>query len=63
MVHDFVPTCILVSADVLTEDIAEAAGIKGDDRDTAATGAVFRINGYGGYTNRSLWEWIGKVGI
>lgn len=62
-VHPYTPTCILVSADALTEDVAEAGGIKGDDRDGAATGAVFRINGYSGYTNRSLWEWIAKVGV
>ena len=26
-----------------------------------ATGAVFRIDNYSGYSARSLWEWLSKV--
>ncbi|MCY4053930.1 MAG: hypothetical protein OXE98_08635 [Hyphomicrobiales bacterium] len=42
----------------VSEVIASKLGIKGEDRDTA--GAVFKISSaYSGYTNKSLWEWLG----
>ena len=59
--HEFSPTSFLVADDVLTLDVAEAAGIKGENRQPGATGAIFKIAGYSGYTDRSLWEWLGKV--
>ena len=52
----------LVAGDdnTLTEDVAVAAGIKGDARQR--NGVVFRLNGtYAGYTKRTLWEWLQDV--
>ena len=60
--YEFSPTCFLVASDALTEDIAKAAGIKGEGGIESATGAVFKISGYSGFTSRSLWEWLSKVG-
>ena len=40
----------------LSEDVAVAAGIKGERREF--NGVVFRLNGsYSGFTKRTLWEW------
>ena len=61
-IYELSPTSFLVSADALTEDIAVAAGIKGEEGVENATGAVFKIAGYSGYTRRALWEWLSKVG-
>ena len=55
------PSVFVVSADLLSSELANAAGIKGDDRLSDATGVVFRIDGYSGFTDRSLWEWMEKV--
>lgn len=60
--YEISPTSFLVSADVLTEDVAVAAGIRGEESVENATGAVFKIASYAGYTRRALWEWLGKVG-
>ena len=52
-------TLILVvgGANDVSEDVAVAAGIKGDQREVG--GVVFRLNGsYSGYTKRTLWEWL-----
>ena len=61
-VYPFGPHAFLVASDDLTAIVAEEAGIKGDNRHPGATGAVFKISGYSGYTDRSLWEWLTKVG-
>ncbi len=60
-VYEFSEGSFLVAADDLTANIAQVAGMKGDDQIEGATGAVFRINGYAGYTDRALWEWLDKV--
>ena len=52
-------TLLLVvgGASDLSEDVAVAAGIKGDGREV--NGVVFRLNGsYSGFTKRTLWEWL-----
>ena len=52
----------LVVGDVndVAENIAIAAGIKGERR--RFSGVVFRLNGsYSGYTKRTLWEWLKDV--
>lgn len=47
------------NAPTLTGQVAEAAGIKGEERVREASGVVFRLGaGYSGYTNRTLWEWL-----
>ena len=51
----------VVAGDTLTETVAQAAGLKGEDRIAEATGAVFKVGPYAGYTNKSLWEWFGRV--
>ena len=60
--YELSPTSFLVASDTLTEDVAVAAGIKGEEGVKIATGAVFKIAGYSGFTRRSLWEWLSKVG-
>ena len=59
-IHEYTPTCFLVADDVLTRDVAHVGGIRmGDLLDTeTVTGAVFRVNGWDGYTDQSLWEWL-----
>ncbi len=55
-------TFLLVVGNVndVSEDIAVAAGIKGERRRTS--GVVFRLNGgYSGFTKRTLWEWLNDV--
>ena len=51
-------TVMLVrSALILTEEIAQKAGIKGDHRFT--TGVVFKLNrAYSGYFEKTAWEWL-----
>lgn len=50
-------TTILLRTRELAEDVAVAAGIKGEER--FVTGVVFKLNrAYAGYTSRSLWEWL-----
>ena len=60
-VYEYVPSVLMVSADALTADVARTAGIKTENENRIATGAVFRINGYSGFTDRSLWEWFGQA--
>ena len=60
-VYEFSPTAFLVAADTLTVEVARAGGIKGEGQMANATGAVFRIDNYSGYSDRSLWEWLAKV--
>lgn len=44
----------------VSEDVAVAAGIKGDAREV--NGVVFRLNGsYSGFTRQTLWEWLKDV--
>ena len=51
--------CYLVRCDDLTQDVAIAVGIKGDDRAEDAGGVVVKLNGaYSGFASRSLWEWL-----
>ncbi|MCY4005765.1 MAG: hypothetical protein OXE84_02910 [Rhodobacteraceae bacterium] len=54
-------TVFVVAADLLSDQVAELAGIKGDDRLQSATGVVFRIDAYSGFASRSIWEWLSKV--
>lgn len=52
-------SCYLVRCDDLTQDVAIAVGIKGDDRAEDAGGVVVKLNGaYSGFASRSLWEWL-----
>ncbi len=55
------PSVFVVAADLLSSELAESAGIKGEDRLEGATGVVFRIDGYSGFTDGSMWEWMGNV--
>ena len=51
--------CYLVRTEGLTQDVAVAAGIKGDDRVNSAKGVVLKLNGaYSGFESQSLWEWL-----
>ena len=51
--------CYLVRCDDLTEEVAIAVGIKGDDRAEDAGGVVLKLNGaYSGFAPGSLWEWL-----
>jgi len=59
--HRLSSTVFVVAADLLSDQIAELAGIKGDDRLQSATGVVFRIDSYAGFASRSVWEWLGRV--
>jgi len=44
----------------VAEDVAMAAGIKGEQRHFS--GVVFRLDGsYSGYTRGALWEWLKDV--
>lgn len=61
LVYRVSSTVFMVSEFGLSKDIAEMAGIKGDDRIPDATGAVFRIDSYSGFTDRALWEWLNNV--
>ena len=50
-------TVSLVRTSGLAETVANAAGIKGENR--FASGVVFKLNrAYSGYTGRSVWEWL-----
>ena len=51
--------CYLVRCDDLTQDVAIAVGIKGDDRVEDSGGVVLKLNGaYSGFGPPSLWEWL-----
>ncbi len=60
-VYRLSPSVFVVAADLLSDELAERAGIKGEDRLRGATGVVFRIDSYSGFTDRSMWEWMGTV--
>ena len=54
----------LVSADppVVSQDIAEVVGIKGDDRVGGSSGDMFKMHSaYSGYTQQPLWKWLSSV--
>ena len=65
-VFDFSPNCMLVATDAVTKQVAIAGGIS--DQGSlpieegaevgSVSGAVFRINGYSGFADPSLWEWF-----
>lgn len=60
----YTDTCYLVAFDeaVITEDIAEEVGLKGEDRIEDASGVVFKLNSaYSGYTKKTLWEWLNSI--
>ena len=62
--HKYTDTFYLVSTEpsVVSDDIAEAVGLKGDNRIEHSSGAVFKMNSaFSGYTQRSLWEWLESV--
>ena len=47
---------------VLSADLAQQVGIRGDDRIDGASGFVIQQRGaYSGYTRRDLWEWFSAV--
>lgn len=49
----------------VTENIAFDIGIKGENRIDDASGVVLKLGAspsYSGYTNRSLWDWLGAAG-
>ena len=51
-------TVFLVRSDELSSDVAVKVGIKSSPR--LAEGAVLKLNdAYSGYTERTLWEWLG----
>lgn len=48
---------VVGGANDISEDLAVAAGIKGEQREV--DGVVFRLRGsYSGYTKSTLWEWM-----
>ena len=50
----------LVCSDLLSSQVAELVGIKGEQR--RFTGAVFKTNhSYSGFTSRDLWEWLERA--
>ncbi|MCY3955354.1 MAG: hypothetical protein OXF47_05110 [Nitrospira sp.] len=60
----YTDTCYLVAFDeaIITEDIAEEVGLKGEDRIEDASGVVFKLNSaYSGYTKKTLWEWLNSI--
>ena len=59
--HEYSDTAFLVAGDIVTNDVAVAAGFKKGDKDGPTTGIVFRIRGYAGFGDRSLWEWLEKA--
>ena len=65
-VFDFSPNCMLVATDAVAKQVAIAGGIseqgllpiEEDGGGGSVSGAVFRINGYSGFADPSLWEWL-----
>ena len=61
------PSCFIVSETmalisspdptVLTSQIAEAAGMNGNEK---VLGVVLQVGNYFGYNSTALWEWLGK---
>ena len=60
--YEISQTCYLVQSKDITQKIATAVGIKGENRIAHASGAVFKLNGaYAGYASRALWEWLDQA--
>ncbi len=60
--HEFSDTCYFVQTRDITRDVAQAVGVKGENRAEDASGAVFKLNGaYSGFTSRALWEWLSQA--
>ena len=65
-VFDLSPSCMLVATDSVAKQVAIAGGIseqgllpiEEEDGSGSVSGAVFRINGYSGFADPSLWEWL-----
>ncbi|MCY4512002.1 MAG: hypothetical protein OXG35_34310 [Acidobacteria bacterium] len=58
--HELNDSAFLVSGALLTNQVAEKVGIKGDDRWCA--GVVFKISRYySGYTDGDTWEWLKRT--
>ena len=53
-------TLFLVESDELTRAVATKIGLRDEPRAPRASGAVFKITSHAGYTDKSLWEWIGS---
>ena len=60
-VHELSKGSFLVGSNDLAEEIAVAAGIKGDDQIDGATGVVARVEDYVGFTQRAVWSWIREI--
>ena len=61
-VYPIASTTLLVQTKDLAEQVAVAAGIKGEER--SVSGIVFKLNrAYAGFTSRALWEWLTQVEI
>ena len=57
--YRFSDTVYLVAGDLLVDDIIDTVGI---GRDSGAAGFVVRLNhGYGGWTNRGIWDWFARA--
>ena len=57
--YAFSATVYLVAGDLLVDDIIETVGI---GEDSGAAGFVVRLNhGYGGWTNRGIWDWFARA--
>ena len=57
--YQFSDTVYLVAGDLLVDDIIDTVGI---GRDGDAAGFVVRLNhGYGGWTNRGIWDWFARA--
>lgn len=57
--YSLTKTFFLVQSNSIAEDVAVAAGIKGDRKIENARGVVFKLNGsYSGFTRSSLWDWL-----
>ncbi len=61
-VYAIASTTLLVQTKDIAEQVAVAAGIKGEER--SVSGVVFKLNrAYAGFTSRALWEWLTQVEI
>ena len=61
--YEITQTCHLVHSEDISQKIAIAIGIKGENRIADAAGAVFRLNrgAYSGYADRAMWEWLNQA--
>ena len=58
---EYSDTFVLVRTDenTLSQDVAVAVGIKGEDRIEGVSGFVIQLRGaYSGHTRSDLWEWL-----